>query len=152
MHIAIGLCCCRYLVIIPVQPNDGSVNMLFDCCIIVFGDHILGRLQNEGSKVHGGPIIRSTFSSDRRLFDHDTGNSLFKKNIGKAVNSIQVIYTLHKTSCLDQSLTSLLSKQFFSGTFFEITRTRSICNCLAIKLTTIQLIFYSRYFVILNQL
>ena len=27
---AISLFCCGYLVIIPVQPTDGSVNMFFD--------------------------------------------------------------------------------------------------------------------------
>ena len=27
--------CCRYLAIITVQPTDGSVNMLFDSCVVV---------------------------------------------------------------------------------------------------------------------
>ena len=34
LHAAISLRGCGYLVIIPVQPTDGSVKMLFDSCVV----------------------------------------------------------------------------------------------------------------------
>ena len=55
---AIGLCCCEYFVIIPVQPTDGSVNMLFDSCVVDLMILYLADVKNEGSKVNGGPVIR----------------------------------------------------------------------------------------------
>ena len=50
MHAAMRLRCCGYLVIIPVQPTDGSVNMLFDSGVFRLVMLLWVELRNEMSK------------------------------------------------------------------------------------------------------